>query len=74
MYRKKDIASKDAQAGPENAEGLEAPRTVTPHPGQHSPRCMAPASPAAQVEDPLWPPFRLRLDMDDFTYSVCFRI
>lgn len=73
MHRKKDIASKDARAGPENAEGSGAPRSHTP-PWAHSPRCMAPASPAAQVEDPLWPPFRLRLDMDDFTHSVCFRI
>lgn len=32
MYRKKDIASKDAQAGPENPEGLGTPSTVTPLP------------------------------------------
>ena len=30
MHRKKDIASKDAQAGPENPEGLGTPSTVTP--------------------------------------------
>lgn len=58
MYKKKHEESREAQAALRNREAVRGHQAHQIPPSElHGLQFMAPGSPAAQVEDPLRPPF-----------------